>query len=65
MSDAAHGVWETTLLLDPEQIAEDRSSMLKVLNVLEDSSISLIGGTFVLSSGRTWTYRSLGAAVVV
>jgi hypothetical protein len=62
--DSVTGVWETTLLLGPEQIEEDRPHLVSILNGLPEG-VSLTSGTYVLPSGRIWSFRMLATAVVV
>lgn len=64
MTNSTNGVWETSDLLTPEMIDEDRETLLDILNALPDR-VSLTQGTFVLPNGRIWTFRMLGTAVVV
>jgi hypothetical protein len=62
--DYATGVWETTSLLTAEMVAEDRPILLEIINGFP-MGVSVSHGTFVLPSGRIWSFRVLGAVVVV
>lgn len=64
MEDIKTGVWETTLVLGPEQVEEDREFLTGILNGLPEG-VSLTNGTYVLPSGRIWSFRMLTTAVVV
>jgi len=64
MEDMVTGVWETTLLLGPDEVEEDREYLTGILNGLPEG-VSITNGTYVLPSGRIWSFRMLATAVVV